>query len=625
MQSEVVAFLFCNKVFIDKKDMKYLKEFENHSQYEAYIASEDKILPNVSKCVQEDDVHYTPLTCEVETIYELIGTPSYPSEIDGCVPSFEMSFNYKKTDIDNRCRETVSEGSDTVVVEIGYNPSVTTSRTVESTYNYNGLEIEYSVTQTKLDAKITAKYNVTSTSYSTQIASNTSNFTAIEIDGIAQPSIESTYTFNTTGEHTVKYTLTDPTSIGHGTFQYCSNLTSIVMPDCVTSIGHGTFTYCSSLSSCTIGSGVTSIGNGSFSYCTSLTSIDIPSGVTSIGSQAFYGCSNLTSINIPSGATSISDSTFYNCTSLTSVGPTGSGASVEIPSGVTSIGNEAFYGCSSLTSIDIPSGVTSIGSSAFYGCRNLTSITVDTNNAEYSSEDGVLFNKAETTLIQYPVGNTRTSYNIPNSVTSISYSAFQYCGSLTSIDIPSGVTSIGDWTFQDCSGLTSITIPSGVTSIGDRAFMRCSSLTSIDIPSGVTSIGTSAFTFCSGLTSIDIPSGVTSIGNYTFDGCRSLTSINIPSGVTRIDIGAFDGCRSLTSCTIGSGVTSIGNYAFRNCSSITSIVSNATTAPTIQSNTFQSIKTGGTLTVPSGSSGYDVWMGASNYYLGKYNWTMVEQ
>jgi hypothetical protein len=76
MQSEMVAFLFCKRIFIDKKAMKYLKEFQNHSQYEAYIASEDKILPNVSRCVQEDDVHYTPFDpCaseKVKTNYEFI-------------------------------------------------------------------------------------------------------------------------------------------------------------------------------------------------------------------------------------------------------------------------------------------------------------------------------------------------------------------------------------------------------------------------------------------------------------------------------------------------------------------------------------------------------------------------
>jgi len=72
-------------------------------------------------------------------------------------------------------------------------------------------------------------------------------------------------------------------------------------------------------------------------------------------------------------------------------------------------------------------------------------------------------------------------------------------------------------------------------------------------------------------------------------------------------------------------VTSFSNYVFRGCSGLTNITCNTTIAPTILANTFQDIKTGGTLTVPVGSTGYDVWMGTGDYYLGKYNWTKVEQ
>ena len=149
---------------------------------------------------------------------------------------------------------------------------------------------------------------------------------------------------------------------------------------------------------------------------------------------------------------------------------------VEIKSGVTSIGDYAFQYCGSLTSITIPDSVTSIGNSAFSDCDSLTSITVDGNNQNYYSQDGVLFNKDKTVLIQYPIGNTRTSYTIPNSVTSIGNGAFYDCHSLTSITIPNSVTSIGGSAFEGCSILTSIIIPNSVTSIGYRAFSYCNSL-----------------------------------------------------------------------------------------------------------------------------------------------------
>jgi hypothetical protein len=138
-------------------------------------------------------------------------------------------------------------------------------------------------------------------------------------------------------------------------------------------------------------------------------------------------------------------------------------------------------------------------------------------------------------------------------------------------------------------------------------------------------IQTSTNTLIQGCNNTVIPDSVTNIGTNAFYGCNSLTSITIPSGVTSIGNNAFNGCNGLTSIIIPNSVTSIGANVFVNCGLLTSIVSNAMTAPTIQSNTFQNIKTNGTLTVPAGSTGYDVWMGTGNYYLGKYNWTKVEQ
>ena len=266
------------------------------------------------------------------------------------------------------------------------------------------------------------------------------------------------------------------TSIGGAAFYGCSSLTSVTIPESVTSIGDWAFQDCSSLSSVTIPNSVTSIGSYAFEGCSSLTSVTIPNSVTSIGGSAFEGCSSLTSVTIPNSVTSIGHYAFEDCSKLISV-TINSDAIVNkaytsssnisnifgsqvteyiIGDNVKGIGKSAFAYCSSLTSITIPESVTSIGEWAFSNCSSLTSINVNANNPNYCSIDGVLFNKDQTTLIQYP-GGKQGAYTIPNSVTSIGEYAFRYCSSLTSITIPNSVTSIGEYAFRYCSSLTSIT------------------------------------------------------------------------------------------------------------------------------------------------------------------------
>lgn len=206
------------------------------------------------------------------------------------------------------------------------------------------------------------------------------------------------------------------TGTGTYTFEYCSGLTSVILPESVTHIGTGAFSG-TGLTSMRLPADVTSIGWIAFSQCGNLTSLNLPDGLSFIGGQAFLGCSGLTSLIIPEGITVIEEGVFNSCSGLTSL---------IIPEDVTSIGDGAFSGCSSLTSLALPAGITSIEAATFAQCSGLTSL------------------------------------NIPSGVTSIGASAFAYCSNLTSLDLPFGVTFIGNRVFVGCEGLTFLKVAAAV-------------------------------------------------------------------------------------------------------------------------------------------------------------------
>ena len=162
----------------------------------------------------------------------------------------------------------------------------------------------------------------------------------------------------------------------------------------------------------------------------------------------------------------IGDSAFFGCSALTSV---------SIPNSVTSIGVEAFFDCIGLTSISIPASVTSIGDRVFTECSELTAINVDVNNPNYSNADGVLFNKDQTILIQFP-GGKAGAYSIPSSVITIGDSAFNSCTGLTSVTIPASVTSIGDNAFTFCSGVVSAYFLGDSVEYTDNAFNQTTTI-----------------------------------------------------------------------------------------------------------------------------------------------------
>ena len=257
-------------------------------------------------------------------------------------------------------------------------------------------------------------------------------------------------------------------SLGLESLYGCTGLSSVAIPDSVTSIGWSAFAGCTGLTEITIPDSVTSIGYFSFQGCTGLTGITIPDGVTSIEFYSFHGCTGLTAVKIGEGVNTIQPVAFAGCTGLTSI---------TIPDNVTTIGWEAFDNCSALTHVWIGSGVNSIDSGAFNGVH-LAAIDVDALNTVYSSLDGVLFNRIQTALLQYP-GLKAVGYVIPDGVTSIGYYAFGGCTGLASVTIPDSVTSIGPAAFAGCTSLTGITFPASVTAIADSAFWGCTSLSAV--------------------------------------------------------------------------------------------------------------------------------------------------
>lgn len=250
--------------------------------------------------------------------------------------------------------------------------------------------------------------------------------------------------------------------------------------------------------------------------------------------------------------TSIGDMAFRFCSKITSV--------TVLPNSVKSITGHVFQFCMGLKNVSLPYDIEYISPGAFYGCDNLTSIDVDVRNRNYSSENGILFDKNKTELVCYPAGKTDTAYAIPYGVTTIAHHTFFSCDYLTSITIPNSVTTIEYEAFRTCINLENMIIPDSVTTIGRSAFDQCFALKSITIPESVTTIESSAFSMCYGLESVTLPDSITAISDGTFFACKALTSITIPDSVTTIGEQAFYGCTGLKSATIGDSEAPVATF-----------------------------------------------------------------
>lgn len=130
--------------------------------------------------------------------------------------------------------------------------------------------------------------------------------------------------------------------------------------------------------------------------------------------------------------------------------------SIEVPDTVTSIGEMAFLGCTSLKTVKLSTGVAKIEKNAFGSCSALQEVQVAKDNPNFSSLDGVLYSKAQDTLVIYPAAKTDAAYTIPGGVTSVAMYAFSENPYLETLAIPNSLIKVGDSAFFNCKNLRSV-------------------------------------------------------------------------------------------------------------------------------------------------------------------------
>ena len=325
-------------------------------------------------------------------------------------------------------------------------------------------------------------------------------------------------------------------TIESSAFSYCRNLSEIKLPTSLTTIEISVFDGCSSLE--------TVFYDDSLAQWSQINT-----------SNGFLGDSSPSLVMNDYTAQFISvkdeNDPYPPPKTVTITKYTGTESTVILPSTinswpVTKIGEAAFQDNTTITSVTIPASVTEIGSNAFAGCTNLTSVNYagDWSNLTIQSGNPAVQDAANAPLFDFEFTLDNTAAIVTN---------YKYNGAAADVTIPSRyqgkpVTTIGHAAFFN-SAVTSVTIPDSVTSISDSAFINCPQLTNISIPNSVTYIGFSAFNSCTSLKSITLPSSLSTIQSYAFCNCGNLETIRIPVSVTSIGNNAFADCPSSMTVT----------------------------------------------------------------------------
>lgn len=358
-----------------------------------------------------------------------------------------------------------------------------------------------------------------------------------------------------------------------------SGLTTVKITGSMENLPSKAFYECSTISEIYLNDGLVSIGD----YCfkgTSITSISIPSSVSTINDTAFIGAELLNDITF-TGTTFVFESGILfnqDKTKILFIKSNLTGV-LTIPNTITEIVENQFSNLKLVTEIVIPQNVTYIDSSAFFGCDLLELITVSSSNQEYTSVNGVLYNKDKTNIISIPL-NYKQSLIFEDSITSFDYDLFLYITKITSLEFKKSVEQISIEGLGLLTELTSIEVSSENTKYYTQdgilynyekteiLFVPYKVAGEVTIPEGITEIPKSSFKLRNQITEINLPSTLEVINEEAFYNCTLLSQINFPTNLVEIGRYSFFACTSLEEITLNGNLEEITDYSFASCTGL---------------------------------------------------------
>ena len=400
------------------------------------------------------------------------------------------------------------------------------------------------------------------------------------------------------------------TEIGQHAFEY-TGIEEITIPVGVTRLEQNTFAYCKNLKKAVLPDGITFIGNSCFSECPELLDVNIPANVETIDQYAFYNNQKRnTPIVFPATLKTIGHHAFRNNHRVKSVTfnegleTIGSWAfsdcydieSITLPETVTTMYDRAFQACDSITEFTFPSSITSVPEAVLYHCDKLQTVTLaagTTSIAHYAFENCpqlATMNLTEQTSLTYvgvhAFANTGfTTVTLPNSITSMEYSAFRECKNLQSINVPTKLTTVPYDFVYSCPNLTSVQMHDGIRVVGHYAFTNCPLLNGVVLNDQITDIEYEAFNGCSSLELAKLPDALTHIGRSAFLNTTAMRgTFTVPATVTSVDESAFNGS-GLDGIVFTNPATTIANSCFSNTPNLSHVVL-PSAITNIKSNTF---------------------------------------